>query len=152
MRLISFTIAAAALVAVIPMGNDAGPGSQSGIKSRADWLARTDVSFCDRYLHLCGARHEVADILARKAHNAETLAVGGAQWVQTTETWRTASSFVASNVVATVAGVVQFGRQSIGRTSQVQVAHGGVSADDVAANFANANRWRRVAGMSSIAN
>jgi hypothetical protein len=123
MRWISSFFVLVALIVAIPMDNTSH--ASAGAKHRAEWLTRADASFCDRYLHLCGAPSELWDILEKKARGAQSLAKTGIAQVQATETWQSA---VAS-------------MKNVGKVQHAQAA---LSAEDVEYNFAGANRWRNL--------
>jgi hypothetical protein len=122
MRLVSSLVALVALVVVLPM-DSASQASSSGASSTG--AGPTPTTFCERNPHTCGARGELWEAMVRKARGTQALAQGGWTHVQATETWQSL--------------VVSF--RSVGR---MEHAHAALTAEQVEASFAGANRWRTV--------
>jgi hypothetical protein len=126
MRLLSSLVALVMLFLVLPMDNPSH-ASRTGA-TRTGWLAQTaaattEVTFCDRYLHICGAPSEVWDIVQKKARGTQAMAAVGLERAQATETWQRAAA-------------------SFRQVGKIQHAHAALTAEDVETSFAGANRWR----------
>jgi hypothetical protein len=126
MRLISSLAILVMLFLVLPMDNPSH-ASRTGA-GRSGWLAQsaaaqTEATFCDRYLHICGAPSEVWDIVQKKARGTQAMAADGLKRAQATETWQLAAA-------------------SLRHVGKVQHAQAALTAEDVESHFAGANRWR----------
>jgi hypothetical protein len=115
MRLISSLVAVVALITILPM-NNASQASSTG-------AAPTPTTFCERNPHTCGARGEIWQGLVQKARGAQGMAQTGWTAVKATDTWQSLA--------------VSF--RSVGR---IERAHAALTAEQVEASFAGANRWR----------